>query len=128
MHTKYSGKRQQSLNIHSQLLIDCSKKREMTVHCSHWEISKLRGGQPVEAEPLSDEVFAKLKEIMRPILEDESWLAFRYPVDFSEYPEYYATVPYPMYLEIIHKRIHHKYYRHVNVSFRFNNGLHQLFL
>ena len=88
----------------------------MTVYCSHWEISKLRGGQPVEATPLNDEVFDKLKELMRPILEDERWLAFRYPVDFSEYPEYYATVPYPMYLEIIHKRLQHKYYRHVDVS------------
>ena len=88
----------------------------MTVNCSHWEISKLRGGHPEEVQTLPESVTEKLQELMRPILEDERWLAFRYPVDFSEYPEYYATVPYPMHLELIHKRLRHKYYRHIEVK------------
>lgn len=96
-------------------LIIFSKKREMTVFCSHWEIGKLRGGAPIEIKSLDDDVYVQLEEIMAPILDDERWMAFRYPVDFSEYPEYYAAVPYPMYLELIHKRLQHKYYRHIEV-------------
>lgn len=87
----------------------------MTVQCSRWEISKLRGGQPNEVQSLPDDIIDKLKTMIGTILEDERWLPFRYPVDFSEYPEYYATVPYPMYLELIYKRLQHKYYRHIDV-------------
>jgi len=56
-----------------------------------------------------------LEEILLKVLNEERWIPFRYPVDFSEYPEYYAAVPYPIYTELIYKRLKNNYYRQNSV-------------
>lgn len=96
-----------------------SKRKENTCYYSHWEIGKLRGGTEHSIESISTEETEILTEITSKLLSEEKWTPFRYSVDFSEYPEYYASVPYPMYLELIHKRVTHKYYRSVAVSSKY---------
>ena len=89
---------------------------------SHWEISKLRNSKDLELEleciDSDDKVL--LEEILRKVLNEESWIPFRYPVDFSEYPEYYAVVPYPIYTELIYKRLKNNYYRQNSVIISIN--------
>ncbi len=88
-----------------------SNKKNITTHLSHWEMSKLRNTKEIVLECISPEDKSSLMEILQQVLNEESWIPFRYPVDFSEYPEYYAAVPYPIYVELIYKRLKHNYYR-----------------
>lgn len=89
----------------------------MIMYLSHWEIGKLRGSTDLALECIGLEDKNVLIEIMQQVLGVEQWIPFRYPVDFSDYPEYYATVPYPMYLELISKRLKNDYYRQNGVTF-----------
>ena len=82
---------------------------------SHWEIAKLRNSQVMNLESIHDEDKILLEEILQRVLNEEKWIPFRYPVDFSEYPEYYAAVPYPIYTELIYKRLKNNYYRQIAV-------------
>lgn len=66
-------------------------------------------------ESIHDEDKILLEEILQRVLNEEKWIPFRYPVDFSEYPEYYAAVPYPIYTELIYKRLKNNYYRQIAV-------------
>jgi hypothetical protein len=83
---------------------------------SHWEIGKLRGSTDLVLESIGPEDKNVLIEILQQVLGEEQWIPFRYPVDFSDYPEYYAAVPYPMYLELIFKRLKNDYYRQNGVA------------
>jgi hypothetical protein len=78
---------------------------------NHWEIGKLRASKEFVLESIIAEDKCSLMEILQHVMGEESWIPFRYPVDFSEYPEYYAAVPYPMYSELIFKRLKNDYYR-----------------
>lgn len=72
-------------------------------------------------ESIHDEDKILLEEILQRVLNEEKWIPFRYPVDFSEYPEYYAAVPYPIYTELIYKRLKNNYYRqNAVILFRIN--------
>ena len=74
-------------------------------------MAKLRNSQQMELECICQGDKLLLLEIVIQILGEERWIPFRYPVDFSDYPEYYATVPYPIYIELIFKRLKNDYYR-----------------
>lgn len=87
-----------------------SHKKNFTAFLSHWEIGKLRGSKEFIIKSNSEDK-SSLIEILQHVLDEERWIPFRYPVDFSEYPEYYAAVPYPMYIELIFKRLKNDYYR-----------------
>lgn len=74
----------------------------------------------IDLEFINSEENILIQEILRKVLSEERWIPFRYPVDFSEYPEYYAAVPYPIYIELIFKRLKNNYYRQISVSYIFN--------
>ena len=93
------------------LLHHFSHKKNFTTFLSHWEIGKLRGSKEYHVESISPEDKNALLEILQHVSGEERWIPFRYPVDFSEYPEYYAAVPYPIYVELIVKRVKNNYYR-----------------
>lgn len=92
-----------------------SNKKNMTLNISHWEIGKLRNSQEFTPECIHEEENKIISDILQKVLNEEKWTPFRYPVDFSEYPEYYAAVPYPIHLELILKRLKHNYYRQTSV-------------
>lgn len=92
-----------------------SNKKNSTTYLSHWEIAKLRNSQDLDLECIDNNDKNLLVEIVQIVLNKEKWIPFRYPVDFSEYPEYYAAVPYPIYTELIYKRLKNNYYRHNSV-------------
>ena len=77
----------------------------------------MRNSQETVIERISDSEKQLIDEIVQKIVSEEKWIPFRYPVDFSEYPEYYAAVPYPMYMELICKRLKNNFYRNNSVSF-----------
>lgn len=86
------------------------------MYLSHWEIGKLRGSTDLELDCIELEDKNALTEILQHVLGVEQWIPYRHPVDFSDYPEYYAAVPYPMYLELIFKRLKNDYYRQNGVK------------
>jgi hypothetical protein len=98
-------------------LIRYSNKKNITANFSNWEISKLRNTTEIEIETIHPDDKISIDLIMQNVLLEERWAMFRQPVDFSEYPDYYATIPYPMCFELIHKRLNNKYYRHNAVYF-----------
>ena len=86
-------------------------------------MTKLRNAKDVSLECIDDEDKIVIEEILQKVLNEEKWIPFRYPVDFSEYPEYYAAVPYPIYMELIYKRLKNNYYRH-NAVIKFFTDSH----
>ena len=108
-HTKFCGKFLGQVD--DIIYIIFSHKKNLIAFLSHWEIGKLRGSKDFNIEYISSEDKNFLIEILHHVLGQERWIPFRYPVDFSEYPEYYAAVPYPMYTELIFKRLKSDYYR-----------------
>lgn len=117
-HTKFYGKFLGHDDISIYILF--SLKKNFTTFYSHWEIGKLRGSKDYCIEYINSEDKNLLIEILNHVLDEERWIPFRYPVDFSEYPEYYAAVPYPMYTELILKRLKNNYYRQ-NAVFKFSS-------
>ena len=81
------------------------------MNLSHWEIGKTRSFEEYIPEKISEDDKIKILDIIKNVLEEEKWSPFRHPVDFSEYPEYYAVVPYPMCLELVLKRLKNNFYR-----------------
>ena len=71
----------------------------------------MRNPQEIGLESINSKNKAVILVILQKVLDEEKWIPFRHPVDFSEYPEYYAAVPYPMYVELIYKRLKNNYYR-----------------
>lgn len=43
--------------------------------------------------------------------------AFEWEVDSETFPHYYCTIPVPMYIDLIRRRLNNKYYRYCLLSF-----------
>jgi len=91
------------------------------MNLSHWEIGKTRSFEEYIPDSIHNDDKIEILNILKKVFEEEKWSPFRNPVDFSEYPEYYAVVPYPMCLELIVKRLKNNFYRSNSVSSLFQS-------
>lgn len=85
--------------------------------CSPWELEPLDNGSLGPSELLEQSipvhVLRTLADGLAAILASRHALHLSFPVDYRSFPDYLLTIPYPMYLDLIRRRLQNGFYRRI---------------
>ncbi len=86
--------------------------------CSPWELEPLDDDEEFESysstESIHEGVLRTLLEGLRRIMDSPRAEFLIDPVDYRLFPDYLSTVPYPIYLDLMKRRLEHGFYRRLD--------------